>query len=562
MDDRRAWRLLPAAHPDVPLLLVSAVFGDAAYAVHLTDLANVWSESLSRRDICLRAFKVNTTIDPSYDKEQMAVFLTKLRAAFDVALPDHADTRLSVAGARNGGGGGGGDAQRSDDLVLHITAVLPQGLRPLKWPMHLKKHARSSVAGELVLPLVQDHAVRLREIDALRTVVHDKDAVINKLVDKLDAMGAGLASVFPQLAGRRKVTRTDMEGRVPGLAPFDAAAFRETVNAGVSGGDAGSVDAKDLLESVFGGESGLKYDAGVVASVSHNLDGWWQELGTGPGVSLVHTQQDNETKVQKNKVDLAIGEDEDSGRQDDEAFQTTPSKRRLVTEEAQESAKEDKMESEASSRPNDGKEKHGTHSRSGAIGRKKAASPSPPPDSEEETASDKEATASRHTTPEQKEATKPAKRETLKSTGPTEQAPTVTTTSLRSKPAKHGLGSIGGRKPPAREQAKSPSPAPRSPSPKSKGSAPATPAKKGLGRIGKRTSPPTPTSKGEREDGGRDKSEAHEQTHAERKAGVRSEEATTPKEKNEKTTQGGQQAERLQQAVEKNAAPMRKKRKF
>ncbi|RYP67733.1 hypothetical protein DL771_007066 [Monosporascus sp. 5C6A] len=211
MTSHSKWRPLPT-FPDLPALLVSPGFDvkSLSYSLQVTDLANIWAETLDRKGILRRSLNEDTSIDLSDgDREQWRVFLTKLEAAFDPASPDHEHTSLTLS-PRNDG-----------DLTLNIACVLPKPLEPLKWPVFLTKRQPDVLASELVVPLIQANRVRTQEADYLVAKLKEKDAVITRLVDKLQAVGTGLENVFHGLPMKRKVTRAMAEEKVPGLAPFN-----------------------------------------------------------------------------------------------------------------------------------------------------------------------------------------------------------------------------------------------------------------------------------------------------------------------------------------------------
>lgn len=265
------WHPLPASHKGIPSLLVSTSFTPtpASYTVHITDLANIWVETLDRRGIIRRSLDENTTIDPSEDADNMRAFLDKLQAAFQQDHDDHNTTSLSLSVSDKEDAG----------LQIHVTCVLPGNLKPLRWPMHLKRCPPSSVATELVLPLIQAQQTRAREVAALMDALRDKDAVITKLVDKLEASGTGLEHIFNSLSGRRKVTRALAEDRVKGLAPFKESSFKAN-STGEDGEDGVGGNLPDLIDTVFGG-AGLRYRTDMDICDSPQLDDWWTKLGTG-----------------------------------------------------------------------------------------------------------------------------------------------------------------------------------------------------------------------------------------------------------------------------------------
>ncbi|KAB5578769.1 XRCC4-like factor-domain-containing protein [Coniochaeta sp. 2T2.1] len=280
-----SWRPLPGVEVSgIPGLLVSTDFTAQSYAVRLTDLANVWTESLDKKPIIMRGLKEDTSIDPTDGPDQIRKLLDLIWAAFDPGAPEHGDTTLALSKATDTDKKGG-------DLEIHVTVVLPKPLRPLKWPIYLKKLPQSAVATELVLPLIHSHHARAREVDDLIGSLKEKDGVITKLVDKLEAVGTGLEHVFTALSGRRKVTRALAEERIRGLAPFKEDEFRKHAEAADRDAD-GADDVVALLGNVFGKGGGLPPGSALDIGDSPALNDWWTKLGKGKTSALVSRGKD------------------------------------------------------------------------------------------------------------------------------------------------------------------------------------------------------------------------------------------------------------------------------
>ncbi|KAJ2990931.1 hypothetical protein NUW58_g2717 [Xylaria curta] len=264
MESPCRWYPLPA-FPQLPALLVSACFGESSYTVQVTDLATIWVEKLDRRGILLRSLQENTSIDlVDADPEQWAVFLSKLKAALDPASSDHHLTSLSIAASDHSKNQGG--------LTLRITCELPKPLDALKWHVHLAKCQPVSLTSELVLPLIQEHYVRSREVGGLVNQLKEKDALIKKLLDKLSTMHTPLELIFNSLSAKHATTRAAAEERIKGLAPFDEAKWRSQL------GREAPQNTPSLLRSVFS-DSGFSYITGLDLGISDTLNDWWANLG-------------------------------------------------------------------------------------------------------------------------------------------------------------------------------------------------------------------------------------------------------------------------------------------
>ncbi|KHN94659.1 XLF/Cernunnos [Metarhizium album ARSEF 1941] len=260
------WRFLPLpVSSSIPVLLVYFETGASSYVIRVSDMANIWMESLDRKAICMRGWSENTSIDPSDTAENMTTFLSCLSKALDSTRPGHDETSLTLAP-------GDSSSAADDGITLEITCPLP-AFQPLRWPIHLKKQPPSAVATDLVLPLIQAQFDRKTEMQSLMQKIADKDAVITKLSDKLETMGTGLEHVFTALSGRKRITRSAAEDRVKGLAPFNER--RWTTELGSD--DVGPSSVNDLVQHVFG-DTGLEFRSALEVDKSPELDKWWHDF--------------------------------------------------------------------------------------------------------------------------------------------------------------------------------------------------------------------------------------------------------------------------------------------
>ncbi|KXX80651.1 Xrcc4-like factor 1 [Madurella mycetomatis] len=526
MSSHPSWRLLPAAAPNIPDLLVSTAFAADSYSVHLTDLANIWVESMDRRAIIKRGLVEDTSIDPSDGPDQIRKMLEFLRASFDVRDPEHPNTSLTLASADDGG-----------SLVINVTCVLPKPLKPFKWPMHLKKCPQSTVATELVLPLIQAHEARVREVGELIRELRDKDSVINRLVDKLEIAGTGLEHIFSSLSGKRKVSRAAAEERVNGLAPFSEAEFRG--KAADLRPVAQSSDVSALLDAVFGAP-GLRYKSSLELEASISLNDWWAKLGNGENVILSRRSGTRETGLLPLPQEYGTGDDED-----DFQVQSTPPglmsarnrgdlPRSMGVDDDETSDGEDVAEASALS---PSPKRDGAASREGTLDRRSRPSTSPLPMKPPKAATTEATTADSHS----ETASEPDK-DAVGGSPP--QPPS------KHPPTRLGLGRIGG----SAKQETTTTMLARSPSPSAQRDDHNTPPRRHkLGIIGKKKASPVPamraTSASE-DDRGRSKAPACE-----------------PKKEPERETsleRADRKRAELQKDLEKRAAagPAKKKRKF
>lgn len=299
------WRALPLSPSnEIPSLLASIDVGTAAYTFRVTDMANIWVESLDRKQICMRAWGENTSIDPSDTPENMKKFLSSLQSALDPFHPDHHLSSMSLSKA---------SGEDQDSLSLNITCNLP-GLSSLKWPVLLKKKPSSSLATDLVLPLLQKQYARQREVDLLTDLLIQKDGILVKLLDKLESSGTGLEHVFNSLSHKKKVSRAVAEDKVRGLAPFDKNSWQsERSTLGDEPSNTGT-----LVNKVFDG-AGLTLGTTFEVEDSPKLDNWWHDIhGT---LQIPHrssmAQVDNKIDVKSSHQVTA----DNDGDDDDDDFQ-------------------------------------------------------------------------------------------------------------------------------------------------------------------------------------------------------------------------------------------------
>ncbi|KAI0186094.1 XRCC4-like factor-domain-containing protein [Xylaria flabelliformis] len=266
MESPCKWYPLPV-FAQLPPLLVSAYFDndDLSYTIYVTDLANTWVEKLNKRGILLRSLQEETTIDlGDNDPRQWAMFMSKLKTAVDPTSSDHHLTSISIAA--------GDQSKNQDGLTLRTVCELPKPLNEFIWHFHLVKCQPSSLASELVLPLIQEQYVQRREAEDLIRRLKEKDALIKKLRDKLKAMNIPLESIFSSFSSKHAATRVANEDNIKGLTPFNQDIWRleQSIES--------PQDVSSLFSSVFS-DSGLNRKTGLDSGTSDMLNNWWQQLG-------------------------------------------------------------------------------------------------------------------------------------------------------------------------------------------------------------------------------------------------------------------------------------------
>lgn len=533
MPDHPSWRLLPVAVPGIPHLLVSAKFSSNSYEVHLTDMVNIWVESMERRPLIKRGVVEDTSIDPSDGPDQLQKMLECIRAAFDPNDAEHANTSLTIS------------SDKDDSLAIHITCILPKPLEPFKWPMYLAKCPHSSIVTHLVLPLIMAQDSRSRDIDQLIQTLREKDAVITKLVDKLEATGVGLEHVFNGLSGKRKISRATAEGKVKGLVPFSETRFRS--GASELQGSPDPVDIASVLDSVFGGATGLSYRPDVDLEASPILNSWWS--GLGKGQSLILADRSKGRKTETPDTSQTVGQTVDDGDDDDDDFQiqATPpglasarkrgtSTRPAVVDDSETSDGEEIPESLPL--PSSSHTARASGSRPGTLGGKTDRPASQPPAQ----------TPPRRVPPRTEPRGSSTASETASSDGEEDAKSPPKSPSPKPAPRRGGLGRIGGKAKevtPAAEQVRSTSPA------ASKGSA-TPPRRHRLGVIGKKSNAePSPQTES-----------LSESSRGRSKTPAVVDKPERPRETSEE--RADRKRAELQRELEKRAAaaPAKKKRKF
>lgn len=197
---------------NTPPLLVKSVFTRSSYSIYLTDLSRIWHEDLDRRQVIRRALNENTSIDPSEDANQLWILLEKIQSA----VRGVEGTACFLEGRQSHGKG----------LLLRVTAPLPPPLGALQWPIHLALCSQDTLRQELVLPLFGLIYHQKQRSEDLLARLGEKDHVISKLMDKLEASGMDISSVFPSAAAikasRKLSQREQAATQVKGLAKFDS----------------------------------------------------------------------------------------------------------------------------------------------------------------------------------------------------------------------------------------------------------------------------------------------------------------------------------------------------
>ncbi|KAL9006850.1 MAG: hypothetical protein Q9188_000381 [Gyalolechia gomerana] len=257
------WKLLRHAStgPSIPPLLVRHQFGRSNYKLWMTDLTHIWAEALDQRPLVQRAWNLEADIDP-IESDQRQMLLHRIKDSLDEAQ----GTKLVIS--------------RTDDfdgIVLTACTPLPKPLKPLRWPFYLALSPRTTLSNELVLPLLGEQLLFRKKIASLLATTKDKDHVIAKLTDKLQAEGIELGKVFPgaisSKSTRKASSKEDIGKYVRGLGPFDEAQWQTHLsdNLDIPRG------CSSLLSQLFSPGATLN-----LPRIDEQLSdrAWWEQIGT------------------------------------------------------------------------------------------------------------------------------------------------------------------------------------------------------------------------------------------------------------------------------------------
>ncbi|KAI6849325.1 hypothetical protein KC332_g1410 [Hortaea werneckii] len=257
------WRTLSISDQSLPPLLIKAHLHSEGYQIHLTDLCRIWSETLSKREINKRALNNDCSIDPTDGPEQYNILLEKINGTLE--QEDKTSLRFQP-----------GDTDQG--LELELQAPLPHPLPPLNWTVNFTLQEPDELNEQLITPLFHQCHELQAQTRLLMHTLQEKDRVISKLCDRLEASGNDLSIPFPQTNGKlnRKSKRSHREQLAPfvrGLGDFDENDWRK------------QWEQKDRSEE--------RLEDGVLEEVTKELKvtaggekmpgvraGWWRRIGS------------------------------------------------------------------------------------------------------------------------------------------------------------------------------------------------------------------------------------------------------------------------------------------
>ena len=291
-----------AKHPPI---FVRCEFRSDSYSVFITDLAHVWTESLTRREIIRTALNDNTSIDPSEDSSQLRLLLET------ISTPLKGESGLTeLASSSNGG------------VVLRATCKLPAPLHALSWTFHLSLASDYSLRNDVIAPLWLQLYHEDRQISDLAKLLQEKDHVINKLLDQLESLNADISTLFPSTAGlkgTKSSSKREQAGNlVPGLGKFREQEWR----------DGFSKRHPDIPQSKPSHQIALKTDnVSCFEEIRKDdkadaIGKWWEKLGSlPPQASLPESCESDVSRVEETQLperSAPINNDSETETEDEE----------------------------------------------------------------------------------------------------------------------------------------------------------------------------------------------------------------------------------------------------
>ncbi|EEH36371.2 hypothetical protein PAAG_06789 [Paracoccidioides lutzii Pb01] len=329
------WSILPLPNGNnTPHLLYKYVTSKSGCEIYLTDLAYIWSQSLSRREILNIASKYNTSIDPSEDEEQYFVLLEK------------------IADALRGSGGSSISLTRgpgNEDLKLITSTNLPPPLDPLEWTFSLLQLPPVTLTKHILLPILKGEANHEARVLSLIDHIKQKDWTLSKLFDKIESSGMDLSTVFPGMGSvrlsRKESIYSQASKHIKGAAPFDEDSWKLEYQAKDADYNLGVHIAKELSGPLV-----------ELPADDFILENWWDKLGEGainkPKIATKgKSQEDLTPRKSPSLAELKDKEEEATQSDDTDEFQTMETPQRLKSPSRKQSRESSKSNLQRLSSP-------------------------------------------------------------------------------------------------------------------------------------------------------------------------------------------------------------------
>ncbi|KAI5298805.1 hypothetical protein KEM55_002909, partial [Ascosphaera atra] len=265
----QAWRSLSEVlgHHDLPLLFKFVPNASTGHELFVTDLTSLWAERLDHKQVLRRSYEEAASIDPTESSDQFEVLLNKLEEAFD-----HEKGTVSLHY----------DEDRQS-LTLKTETPLPAPFDPLTWTFFLKKQPLSAFTEHVTLPLISAERLLERRSASLISLIKDKDWALGKLLDKLDASGVDMSTIFP---GQTRKSLTNIRG----LASFKEQDWERQRSSEEPSGASGS----SILQAL---PSKKKLEELLPAP-----EQWWQQIESSQKADSAPSTKKDQKDGQKGKV--------------------------------------------------------------------------------------------------------------------------------------------------------------------------------------------------------------------------------------------------------------------
>ncbi|KAN0069558.1 XLF (XRCC4-like factor) domain containing protein [Elaphomyces granulatus] len=325
------WRMLfLSTQAHIPPLLFKYNTTPQGYEIYVTDLTYIWSEHIGHEEILRRAYEEEASIDPSEDGKQFSVLLRKIEEALDGSKAGSVTVNT-------------GSKQYS--LILTTTTKLPAPLQPLEWNLYLSKLPQTELTKRLVLPLLKDGVEYERHERSLLDHLKEKDWVLRKLFDKIEASGLDLSTVFPAAAGfltvKKGNTLSQVAKYIKGVAPFDEKTWRHGIGDEIAESSATcSTIHPSILRSILDEHN-----------VNPARDKWWESLNgrkaifdpwQGREMANKIAQLSRTSEIDEKDSDTESGTESDNGRLQ---RQETPPKFKKMNSEFQQNPQQPNKQS-------------------------------------------------------------------------------------------------------------------------------------------------------------------------------------------------------------------------
>lgn len=210
-DVQHRWRALPLKDTSCPLLFYLADFTKLGYDILVTDLCTLWRETSYEDAIYRRARETRCSISPQEDHGQLSILLQHISNAL------HDANAISIRKKH------GRSSIDLNGLQVSIRVPLPAPLSAFEWNLEFATQSTRDFARHVTSSLLASAHQACATVNVLRQTLHDKDHVIARLLDRLEASGTDLTSVFPGTSSlklnRNASQRAQLEMHIKGLGP-------------------------------------------------------------------------------------------------------------------------------------------------------------------------------------------------------------------------------------------------------------------------------------------------------------------------------------------------------